>query len=200
MKSKKINSIFARDERIALSSDQVKNIFNKYTGESVNILQTNAMDNINNMNDIVNEEMPYTILFDPVNSATSGHYQALFLYKNRYYFFDSYGHSYTMLYNKVNKIQGYEAFNNSDKIGKMLYYSGRDVIQNTYPYQNIKDDFDNTCGRHSVCVLIYFIQNIKKGNHYDFNVYYDNITEYKRIHKLPTYDDCVIQITNRFIK
>jgi hypothetical protein len=193
-----VNNKERRDEATALSSTQVVDIFKSYTGENVKIVQTNDMRNINKLSEILNEESPYVILFDPVNSATSGHYQALFLQDNKYYFFDSYGHSYTKLYNKVNKAYGMNAFNNSDKIGKLLYYSGKDTIQNLYPYQSSRKD-DDTCGRHSVVCLIYLVKNIRKGKLFDFNVYYDDLTIFKNSNKLKTYDEAVVKITNRVI-
>ena len=191
-------SKFNKDESIALSSDQVQRIFNQYTGKVVKITQTNNIRNATDINQIVGENNPYTILFSPVNSAYSGHYQALFYTNDSYYFFDSYGHNYTALYNKVNNAYGKGAFNNSDIIGKLLLKSGKPIYMNVYAYQS-NSALDDTCGRHSVCCLIYFIKNIEQGIKYDFNTYYTDLTLYKTNHKLETYDDVVIKITNRYM-
>lgn len=189
---------FKTDEEISLSSVQVQDIFYKFTGLRVGIVQTNHIQGDTDISEIVNEETPYCLLFSPVNSATSGHWQSLFYEPDEaaYYFFDSYGHALSKLVNKVDKVFGHGAFGNSDKLGELLYNSKKIVYMNTFHYQSDNSDVC-TCGRHSVACLIYYIKNKNNGENYNFATYYDYITAFKTKNNLQTYDDAVTLLTNK---
>src|SRR5690606_38957134 len=139
-----INKFFQRVFKKNIKMVDVKDVeLNNYTLDDLfNNDIRNLRCSINNhpgdyLNDIL-------ILFVPVNSDYNGHYQMICKRNSRVYFFDSYGHNYMNLINKVNKSK-ITPVKMNDNFGKLVIESGYKIISNKFAYQTNELE-DSTCG------------------------------------------------------
>lgn len=186
-------------EQQALSINQIHSILRKGGGVSnVTIIELNHLENVNNLDDILPNNSG-AIIYIPINSANSGHYNGIIRYNNIIYWFDSYGKSIKEITMKVWNAYGTNAWGLTYKFSDLIISSGLPVYMNDFEYQTTKAT-DSTCGRWSTSFLVFFYENLRNKKEYDINIYHDMITKYKNDNKLPTYDDAVERLTEPFLQ
>ena len=179
-----------------LSNENISKIFKTLHSKANIIILPNFKGNT--IEDIFNNTN-HAIIFVATNSKYSGHWQLLLRSNNYIYFFDSYGHDFTKLLNKVFNYYGEDAYGESYKLGQILLNSdyckeGR-LLMNTVAYQTM-DKNDDTCGRH--CVTCFYSFNNMQN--FDFNKYKTFMDNYKKDHNLQSYDDVVVNISQELLK
>lgn len=184
---------------IALTDKDIENLCRKIH-EHANILFLPRIEStVANLDDLFKGQ-DHIILFVATTGEYNGHWQAVFKTPEKIYFFDSYGHNFTVLLRKVFKNFGKDAHGESYKFGQIIadsdYFKQGKVIMNTKQYQAIGPEV-NTCGRH-VCVALMVFQQLKDD--FDFYKYAEFMNNYRSKNGLESYDDCVIQITNKMVK
>lgn len=129
------------------------------------------------------------ILFTPVSTPNSGHFQMLCKRDNVLYFFDSYGHTYVDLIKYVN--------NNSSSVKLNSYFA--DLIleypviySNAFQYQT-NDIHDATCGDHSSVAGLFFV-NSKNPNFDKYYKFIEDVCIKNKLNGPYKYDDAVITI------
>lgn len=183
---------------IALSDKDIENLCRKIH-ENANIVFLPTLGNVSSLDEVFKGHN-HVIMFVATNGEYSGHWQALFKTKETIYFFDSYGHNFTILLRKVFRNFGRDAYGESFKLGAIIaaseYFKKGKVIMNTKKYQQLGPEI-NTCGRH-VCVCFMVFNQL--GEDFDFYKYAKFMNNYKAENGLSNYDECVVDITNRMIK
>lgn len=185
-------------EEEALSIDQINSIMKKGVGVTVPIIELHKLNNIHNIDQILPNNSG-AVIYIPINSPNAGHYNGIFRYNNIIYWLDSYGKSIVELVDRVWGAYGKDAWGLDFKFSQLLIDSKMPVYMNTFKHYQTQDTKDDTCGRWSTSVLLFFYDHMNRGEPYDLNTYHDLITEYKNKYKLATYDDAVIHLTEPLI-
>lgn len=130
------------------------------------------------------------ILYTPVSSYNSGHFQMLCKNNNILYFFDSYGHNYKYLIDYVNNNSSEVRLN--DNFGNLVLNANLPIVHNSFPYQtnNYKDD---SCGYHSTVCGLFFI-TAENPNFDTYKEFIDKSVKSMNLDGEFKYDDVVIKI------
>lgn len=179
---------------IALTDKDIENLCRKIHSNA-NIIFLPKMENINSLDEVFKGQ-DHCIMFVATNGEYNGHWQALFKTPNNIFFFDSYGHNFTLLLKKVFDHFGRDAYGESFKLGKLIadsdYFKQGKVVMNTKQYQKTGAGI-NTCGRHAYVAFMIFKE---LGDSFNFYKYAKFMNNYKAKNNLPDYDACVVKITN----
>lgn len=184
---------------IPLTTEDINNIMKKLN-QNPNIIILSELNAITDINQIFKNNPNIAIIFVATQSEYNGHWQGLIKDDDELYFFDSYGHNFTKLLNKVFSVYGKNAWGESYKLGSLIQNSGffknNKVLMNTIDYQS-KSKSDATCGRH-VLTLIYFYLLCKENNkEFNFKAYSEFIHNYMQNKNLKNPDYVVIDITEK---
>lgn len=186
-------------EAISLSTDDVQTIIKNATGKDIKIVKlpsikpSDTLEKIFGKNDAI-------VLYVPVNSKYSGHFQMLLRDNGNLFFGDSYGNNFSKLIEMVQSSHPDlgDNFNLGKIIMKSKYYPNN-VFMNTQQYQTYAPN-DDTCGRYASAFIICKYALNKLGKAFDFNEFKAFIDDYKNRHNLPNYDDCVIEISEKYLQ
>ena len=189
------------DEHIALSNDDIAKLLKKVHDKANIVYLTNLGSKTSSIWDLFGQNN-HLIIFVSTQGEYTGHWQLLLRStsgcersssNDRFYFFDSYGHNFTALLEKVFDYFGKDAYHESYRLGELVLESKIPSIMNLVRYQSNDNDVE-TCGRHVVCCFYAFIKN---PNGFNFNVYFEYMNAFKGKLGLDTYDEVVSYITEK---
>ena len=172
----------------ALTNQQIEHEFRRLH-ENANIVYLSNF-NYKNLDELFNGTN-HVIIFVSTVSINSGHWQLLLRNKNNLFFFDSYGHNFSKLLHDVFQMYGENAYNQTYQLGELLQGSELPVYMNTVQYQEKNQEIE-TCGYHCLCCFSVFLSMPEE---FTFELYNKFMNNYKKAHKLKTYDDVAVMVT-----
>mgnify|MGYP006143746339 CR=1 FL=1 len=150
-------------EQEALSIDQIRAIMKKGAEvPNVPIILLHKLTDVHSIDQILPNNSG-AVIYIPINSPNSGHYNGIFRYNNVIYWLDSYGKSIVELVNRVWGAYGKDAFGLNFKFSQLLIDSGMPVYMNTFTGYQTQAAKDDTCGRWSTSVLLFFYDHMRSG-------------------------------------
>lgn len=186
MSYKELKKELKKEESSPLTPQQINNFFKTAIQKNVRIIDVQQVKaNEYTLDDLFTKDITkyscsltkakgkyldnVIILFVPVNSDSNGHYQMIGRNAGRLYFFDSYGHNYSQLINKVNKSKITPVTIPND-FGTLVLQSDLPTVTNTYKLQT-NAIIDETCGYHSTICAYFFHEATSTDITFSFSNY-----------------------------
>jgi hypothetical protein len=173
-----------------LSTTDIK----KVLGKNTKIVKYSDLANLKSILDAFGNSND-CVLFDPIVSASNGHYECLFRNGNTITFFDSYGlpvdgfKKYVSSTQQLQKL--HELRNYLSDLLIQAQNQGYIVNYNPFQYQKFANDI-TTCGDHVSCRLLH-----KNLNGLQYKNYLQSLMKQFNVN---TYDDVVVILISKIIE
>ena len=179
---------FNKLQEYELSNTDIQKIVGK-----IQIIKYPNLKKYKSLDELLNNKFNAVVIFYETQSSNVGHFTCAFKNNGVINYFDPYGLSAMDDLKHISqtiKIQLKEVTPYLPKLMQNAVNNGESVIINKTDYQQWKSDV-STCGRHTSVRLLNKNLNDKQ--------YYEYLSNYKKKHKLPTFDDCVVDITYKIL-